>query len=106
MDKDIFAEVRRIEGEAERILAEARTERDDILKEAEAEAEAYREQSARKLEADQAHLHEQHERTLFNERAGIEKDFETRRDRLNRTAEHRIHELADWTADRFLEQSR
>lgn len=105
MDKDIFAEVRRIEEEAERILTEARAERDEILKKAEAEAAAYREQSAGKLEAGQARLREQHEQALLEERLRVEKDFETRRDRLNHTAENRTDELADWVVSRFLEQS-
>ncbi|HUW58388.1 MAG TPA: hypothetical protein VMZ92_17255 [Planctomycetota bacterium] len=105
MDKGIFAEVKRIEEEAEEVLAEARRRRDDLLQKADTEAVDCRKASARKLEAEKTRLHEQHERELFEARLRIEEDFEARKDRLNRTAETRTDDLADHVAGRFLERS-
>ena len=106
MDKGIFAEVKRIEEEAEGVLSEARTGRDAVLEKARSAADECRQASARKLEAEQARLREQHERELFDERVRIEGDFEQRKDRLNRTLESRTDPLADWVAARFLEGGR
>lgn len=106
MDKDIFEEVRHIEEEAERVLAQARSDRDDILKNARAEAEACREQSRKNLEAESRRLTDEHERKLAEESDSLEEGFKARRTRLEETASRRTDKLADWVVSRFLEEDR
>ena len=106
MDKGIFAEVKRIEEKAEQILAEARTQHEEILRKAQEDAAAYREQSKKKFEAEQARLRREHEQKLAGESSSIEEDFKTRKARLDETSAHRTDDLADWVAGRFPEGGR
>ena len=106
MGKDIFAEVTRIENEAERILAQARTDRDAILKKAEADAVACREEAERSLADESRRLRAEHERRLAADQAALEEDFKNRKARLEDVSLRRTDPLADWIVRRFLEESR
>ena len=106
MEKDIFAEVTRIEAEAEQILAQARSDRDEVLKNARDEATACREQSRKKLEEESRALREEHGRRLVERKASLEEDFNVRRARLDDVAAGQSESLADWLVSRFLEESR
>jgi len=106
MDKDIFAEVRHIEEEAERILARGRAEREESLRKARDEAGLYGERSRKKLEEEAGRRRTEHQHALADGKASLEEDFEARKASLDQTAASRIDELADWVVSRFLEESR
>ncbi len=106
MDKDLFSEVTRIEAEADRLLEQAQSDHDRLLKEARAATAAHRREAEKKLEAESARLREEHERALAEAKAAIRREFDERRKALDENAERRTNELADWVASRFLEENR
>jgi len=105
MDKDIFAEVKRIEEEAAQILAHAGADREKTLKGASEQAERYREESQKKLELEKRLLREEHESRLAKEKDRLEGEFEGRMKRLEDVADKQTDKLADWVVGRFLEES-
>jgi len=104
MDTDIFAEVKRIESEAEAVLSQAEADREVALERARADAEAYRAESAGKLETESRLLRTEHEAKLAKETEHINADFDQEKRRLDTLAEERTEELADWVVKRFLSE--
>ena len=100
---DVFAEVTRIEKEAEGILAQARSDRDALVKKAEADAAACREESQKRLARDSRALREEHQRRLAAEKTTLEEDFKVRKARLEAIALDRTAGLAEWVVSRFLQ---
>jgi vacuolar-type H+-ATPase subunit H len=104
MDQDIFAEVKRIETEAEAVLTTACADRKAALSKARADAEGIRAESAEKLSTERRLMREEHESRLAKEKEKLDATFEQRRRRLAESAGSRIDELAESVVKRFLSQ--
>jgi len=104
VDEDIFAEVRHIEKEAERILSEARSDREKALQEARDETDTCREQSQKKLNRESDRLRETCDSKLAEEKASVEEDFQSRKTGFEDTGAKRTDELAAWVVSRFLKE--
>ena len=105
MDKDIFEEVRQIEQKAEDLLAKTQSDHDEAVRKAREQAVAYVEQSQAKLQEHSERLRNDHQRELDQEKASIKAAFASEKTQLEKTASKRTDELAEWVADRFLEEA-
>lgn len=101
---DVFEEVKRIEGEAERIAADAKAAREAALAKARKEAELYRAQAKRTMEDESARLKAEHENKVAGGLGAAEADFRARRERLTE-ASRNVDALAGWVAERFLKDN-
>ena len=106
MPRDIFTEVRQIEEQAERILADARTIARETREHAGEELARCEGEAKRKFEAESARLRAEHASRLVGRKVALEEDFAARRTRLDETASHRVEELADAVASRLLRARR
>ncbi len=103
---DVFAEVKRIEDEAERILAEAKAAGQEAMRRAEAEAAGLREQTGKAVAAESARLRDEQGRKRAAEKAAVESDDAARKARIEHVASHGADALAAWVAARYLELNR
>ena len=99
---DVFAEVKRIESEAERLLSEARESSATAVQKAHADAAAYREAAAKTLESETSRLNAEHRKSLAEGRAAVEAEAVSRKARLDRVASRGVEPLADWVAESVL----
>ena len=101
---DVFAEVKRIEDEAERLLSEARASAESSVAKAREDAEARRARAERQIEDERARLKAEQQRKIAEDVAAVEADFRGRKARLDETARE-VDALAGLVVDRLLKDS-
>lgn len=101
---DVFAEVKRIEDEAERLLSEARASAESSVAKAREEAEASHARARRQIEEERARLKAAQQRKIAEDVAAVEADFRARKARLDASARN-VDALAGLVADRLISES-
>lgn len=106
MSRDIFTEVRQIEEQAERILADAQAGARETRERAGEEIARCEAETKRKFEETSARLRAEHETSLAGRKADLERDFASRRAKLDDVASSRVEPLADGVASQLLRARR
>ena len=101
---DVFAEVKRIEDEGDRLVTEAKASGAKALDKAKAEADAYRRQAETKLENESARLKAEQQKKIVEGVAAVEADFHARKDRVDQASKN-VDALAGWVAETYLKGS-
>ncbi len=100
----LFADIARIEKQADEILGAARTRADDIRKKTEADVVELAEQTDRKIEQARAKLAEDYQVKTDRALTHIDVEFLKDEESLETTRENRLDELVGWTASQILDR--
>lgn len=103
-DKGLFAEINRIEQQADDLLEKARTEAAAITSQSEDEVKQLAEETDRQIEQANTQLAKEHETRTEQALSHIDIEFLKQEEALETVREKRFEELVAWTADRVTEQ--
>lgn len=103
-DKNIFAEIERIEKQADELLEKAKADADEITKKSGDEIERLAADTDREIEQANAKLDEEHKARTEQALMQIDVDFLREEEALETVCEERLNELVAWTADRITER--
>ena len=103
-DKGLFAEINRIEQQADALLEKARTEAAEITGKSEDEVKLLTEETGRQIERADTELAKEHETRTELALSKIDVEFLKQEEALETVCEKRFEEFVAWTAARVTEQ--
>ncbi len=103
-DKGLFAEISRIEQQADDLLEKARTEAAAITSQSEDEVKQLAEETDRQIEQADTELAKEHEARTEQDLSHIDVEFLKQEEALETVCEKRFEELVAWTTARVTER--